>query len=67
MEQVETVITREDEVIRELIRQRKKDRALLALKRKRMQEDMLKKADVWMLNVEQQVSSREKVLQIRLC
>eukprot|EP00271_Cylindrocystis_brebissonii_P009691 TRINITY_DN2476_c0_g1_i1.p1 TRINITY_DN2476_c0_g1~~TRINITY_DN2476_c0_g1_i1.p1 ORF type:complete len:233 (-),score=77.39 TRINITY_DN2476_c0_g1_i1:164-862(-) len=52
---VEAVISRETEVARSLIQANKRDRAMLALKRKRMQEDMLKKADVWMLNVEQQL------------
>eukprot|EP00897_Mesotaenium_endlicherianum_P010400 jgi/Mesen1/9389/ME000613S08756 len=56
---VEAVIERETEAIRELIKEKKKDRAILTLKKKRLQEDLLKKADVWVMNVEQQLSDIE--------
>eukprot|EP00270_Netrium_digitus_P010244 TRINITY_DN3167_c0_g1_i1.p1 TRINITY_DN3167_c0_g1~~TRINITY_DN3167_c0_g1_i1.p1 ORF type:complete len:219 (+),score=93.53 TRINITY_DN3167_c0_g1_i1:110-766(+) len=62
---VEAVVSRENEVIRELIKEKKKDRAMVALRRRKLQEEMLKKADVWVMNVEQQladieVASRQK-------
>lgn len=64
---VEAVIEREREIIKELIKEKKKDRAILALKRKRVQEEALKKADVWVMNVEQQladieITSRQKAV-----
>ncbi|KAL3678212.1 hypothetical protein R1sor_021168 [Riccia sorocarpa] len=65
--QLDTVIEREKEVARELLIQKKKDRALLTLKRKKAQEELLKKVDVWIINVEQQlsdieISSRQKAV-----
>ncbi|KAG6555564.1 hypothetical protein Mapa_002799 [Marchantia paleacea] len=56
---LDAVIEREVEVARELLKQKKKDRALLTLKRKKAQEELLKKVDVWILNVEQQLSDIE--------
>eukprot|EP00249_Psilotum_nudum_P019182 c27129_g1_i1 orf=570-1382(+) len=57
--QLETVIEREKQVARELIQEKKKDRAILALKKKKMQEELLKQVDAWLLNVEQQLSDIE--------
>ncbi|KAJ7559930.1 hypothetical protein O6H91_04G107100 [Diphasiastrum complanatum] len=54
--QLEAVIEKEKEAARQLVREQKKDRALLALKKKRSQEEMLKKVDAWLLNVEQQLT-----------
>lgn len=45
-------VAREVEVIRELLRNHKKERALLALKRKKLQEKQLEHIDAWLLNVE---------------
>lgn len=45
-------VAREGEVIRELLRTHKKERALLALKRKKLQEKQLEHIDAWLLNVE---------------
>lgn len=50
------MIEREKEVALLLVREKRKDRALLALKKKKAQEELLKKVDVWLLNVDQQVT-----------
>jgi len=47
-----TQIDRENTVARELIAVGRKDRALLALKKRRIQETSLEKLDAWLLNVE---------------
>lgn len=55
--QLEAVIEAEKQAARDLIREKKKERALLALKKKKAQEDLLKQVDTWVINVEQQVSN----------
>ncbi|XP_022966453.1 vacuolar protein sorting-associated protein 20 homolog 2-like [Cucurbita maxima] len=58
-QQLDAVIEAEKNAARELVRQKKKDRALLALKKKKAQEELLKQVDVWLINVEQQLSDIE--------
>lgn len=53
--QLEAVIEAEKQAARDLIREKRKDRALLALKKKKAQEELLKQVDTWLMNVEQQV------------
>lgn len=55
--QLEKVIEAEKEAARQLVQQKKRDRALIALKKKKSQEELLKQVDAWQMNVEQQVSS----------
>jgi F0F1-type ATP synthase membrane subunit b/b' len=55
--QLEKVIEAEKEAARQLVQQKKKDRALIALKKKKAQEELLKQVDTWQMNVEQQVRS----------
>ncbi|XP_056687830.1 vacuolar protein sorting-associated protein 20 homolog 2-like [Spinacia oleracea] len=64
---LEVVIEAEKQAARDLIREKRKDRALLALKKKKVQEKLLQKVDVWLINVEQQLadielSSKKKVV-----
>ena len=54
--QLDAVIEAEKQAARDLLREKKKDRALLALKKKKMQEELLKQVDAYLINVEQQVS-----------
>lgn len=58
-QQLEAVIEAEKQAARDLIRDKKKDRALLALKKKKVQEELLQKVDAWLLNVEQQLTDIE--------
>lgn len=53
--QLDAVIEAEKQAARDLIRQKRKERALLALKKKKVQEEILKQVDAWLLNVEQEV------------
>jgi charged multivesicular body protein 6 len=55
--QVAGLIERETEVARGLLAQNKRDRALLALKKKRLQENRLDQLDAYLLNVEEMVST----------
>ncbi|XP_022774690.1 vacuolar protein sorting-associated protein 20 homolog 1-like [Durio zibethinus] len=58
-QQLEAVIEAEKLAARDLIRERRKDRALLALKKKKTQEELLKQVDTWLINVEQQLADIE--------
>ncbi len=53
--QVEGIIDRELQIARQLIAQKKRDRALLFLKRKKIQEQQVERLDAWLINVEQLV------------
>jgi len=48
-------VDRELAVAKELVADHKRDRALLALKRRRLHEQRLASLDAWLLNVEQLV------------
>uniref|UniRef100_A0A1J3J079 Vacuolar protein sorting-associated protein 20-like protein 1 n=1 Tax=Noccaea caerulescens TaxID=107243 RepID=A0A1J3J079_NOCCA len=58
-QQLEKVIEAEKQAARDLIREKRKDRALLALRKKRTQEELLKQVDHWVINVEQQLADIE--------
>ncbi|XP_042507254.1 vacuolar protein sorting-associated protein 20 homolog 2-like [Macadamia integrifolia] len=58
-QQLDNVIEAEKQAARDLIREKKKDRALLALKKKKAQEELLKQVDNWLINVEQQLADIE--------
>lgn len=55
-ERVLNQIEREKKTAKELVASGQRGRALLALKKKRIQEDSLKKLDGWLINVESMVS-----------
>lgn len=57
--QLDLVIEAEKQAARDLIRQKRKDRALIALKKKKTQEELLKQVDSWLINVEQQLADIE--------
>lgn len=57
--QLENVIEAEKQAAKDLVREKRKDRALLALKKKKAQEELLKQVDAWMINVEQQLADIE--------
>lgn len=56
---LEAVIEAEKQAAKDLLREKRKDRALLALKKKKVQEDLLKNVDTWLINVEQQLADVE--------
>ncbi|PHT98761.1 Vacuolar protein sorting-associated protein 20 -like protein 2 [Capsicum chinense] len=58
-QQLEAVVEAEKQAAKDLLREKKKDRALLVLKRKKVQEELLKQVDVWLINVEQQLANIE--------
>ncbi|KAL9236920.1 hypothetical protein vseg_011533 [Gypsophila vaccaria] len=58
-QQLDAVIEAEKQAARDLIREKKKDRALIALKKKKVQEELLQKVDAWLINVEQQLADIE--------
>uniref|UniRef100_A0A2P2JK29 Vacuolar protein sorting-associated protein 20 homolog 2-like n=1 Tax=Rhizophora mucronata TaxID=61149 RepID=A0A2P2JK29_RHIMU len=58
-QQLEDVIEAEKQAAKDLIREKRKDRALLALKKKKTQEELLKQVDNWLINVEQQLADIE--------
>ncbi|KAL0322780.1 UNVERIFIED_CONTAM: Vacuolar protein sorting-associated protein [Sesamum angustifolium] len=60
-QQLEAVVEAERQAAKDLLREKKKDRALLALKKKKVQEDLLKQVDAWLINVEQQLADVELV------
>ena len=51
--QIEGLIAREIAVAKELIASKKRERALLALRKKRLREGQLEQIDAYLLNVEQ--------------
>ena len=51
--QIEGLIAREVAVAKELIAAKKRERALLALRKKRVREGQLEQIDAYLLNVEQ--------------
>ena len=51
--QLEDLIARELAIARELLAAKKRERALLALKKKRLREGQLEQIDAYLLNVEQ--------------
>ena len=51
--QVEGLIAREIELAKELLAAKKRERALLALRKKRLREGQLEQIDAYLLNVEQ--------------
>ncbi|KAF9609765.1 hypothetical protein IFM89_018213 [Coptis chinensis] len=55
--QLEAVIEAEKQAAKDLIREKRKDRALIALKKKKSQEELLKQVDAWLINVEQQAGN----------
>jgi charged multivesicular body protein 6 len=51
--QIESLIAREFEIAKELLAAKKRDRALLALRKKKLREGQLEQIDAYLLNVEQ--------------
>ena len=57
---MEKVIARETEIARELLQAKRKDRALLAIKKRKLQEAQLAQVDSWILNVDQMLGNIEQ-------
>ena len=60
--QLEDLIARELAIARELLAAKKRERALLALKKKRLREGQLEQIDAYLLNVEQASSHTRPVV-----
>lgn len=60
---LERLVAREMQVARELVAKRQKERALLALKRRKLHEQQLERLGAWQLNVEQVLSNIEAAKQ----
>ncbi len=60
--QLEDLIARELAIARELLAAKKRERALLALKKKRLREGQLERIDKYLLNVEQARSLMRSVV-----
>lgn len=58
-QQLEVVIEAEKQAAKDLLREKRKEKALLALKKKKVQEELLKQVDTWLINVEQQLADIE--------
>ena len=56
---IEELITREIEIARQLLAHGNKFRALLALKKKKVQQGRVEKLDAWLLNVEEMLGNIE--------
>ena len=56
---LESVIEREVEIARQLIAQKKQDRALLVLRKKKLQQGRLKDLDTWLMGVEKMLGDIE--------
>ena len=56
---IESLISREVEVARQLIGQGNKSRALLCLKKKKVQQGRVDRLDAWLLNVEEMLGNIE--------
>lgn len=56
---LDAVIEAEKQAAKDLLRENKKERALLALRKKKVQEELLKQVDTWLINVEQQLADIE--------
>ena len=56
---IESLIQREIEIARELIAQKKQERALLVLRKKKLQQGRLKDLDTWLVGVEKMLGDIE--------